>query len=81
MLVMPPVSKGGETSTRSAPTKSSDEKIPKDMLELASHIVTTKAGHFEPSRFDDRYEDALKDYNARSGRPIVTELEAVRRLR
>ena len=25
-----------------------DEKIPKDMLELASHIVETKTGHFEP---------------------------------
>ena len=24
-----------------------DEKIPKDMLDLASHIVKTKAGHFE----------------------------------
>jgi DNA end-binding protein Ku len=38
-----------------------DEKIPKDMLDLASHIVETKAGHFDPSKFDDRYEDALKD--------------------
>jgi DNA end-binding protein Ku len=30
------------------------------MLELASHIVKTKAGHFEPSKFEDQYEDALK---------------------
>jgi len=36
-----------------------DEKIPKDMLELASHIVETKSGHFEPEKFEDRYEDAL----------------------
>ena len=35
-----------------------EEKIPKDMLDLASHIVETKAGRFEPSRFDDRYEEA-----------------------
>jgi non-homologous end joining protein Ku len=28
-------------------------------LRLASHIVATKAGHFAPSKFDDRYEDAL----------------------
>ena len=27
-----------------------DEKIPKDMLDLASHIVKTKAGHFEPEQ-------------------------------
>src|ERR1700738_3469028 len=38
-----------------------DEKIPKDMLELASHIVKTKAGHFEPSKFEDQCEDALKE--------------------
>src|SRR5882757_8362192 len=30
-----------------------DEKIPKDMLELASHIVETKPGHFEPGNFED----------------------------
>jgi DNA end-binding protein Ku len=38
-----------------------DEKIPKDMLELASHIVKTKSGHFEPEKFEDHYEDALKE--------------------
>jgi DNA end-binding protein Ku len=38
-----------------------DEKIPKDMLELASHIVETKSGHFEPEEFEDQYEDALKE--------------------
>jgi len=38
-----------------------DEKVPKDMLELATHIVETKAGHFNPEKFDDRYEDALKE--------------------
>ena len=36
-----------------------DEKIPKDMLELATHIVATKAGHFAPEKFADRYEEAL----------------------
>jgi non-homologous end joining protein Ku len=38
-----------------------DEKNPRDMLDLASHIVETKAAHFDPSKFGDRYEDALKD--------------------
>ena len=37
-----------------------NEKIPKDMLELASHIVDTKRGKFDPSTFEDHYEDALK---------------------
>jgi DNA end-binding protein Ku len=38
-----------------------DEKIPKDMLDLAIHIVETKTGHFKPQQFKDEYEDALKD--------------------
>jgi DNA end-binding protein Ku len=38
-----------------------DEKIPKDMMELASHIVETKSGHFKPEEFEDQYEDALKE--------------------
>jgi DNA end-binding protein Ku len=47
-----------------------DEKIPKDMLELASHIVETKAGHFEPEKFEDQYEHALKELIRKSGKPI-----------
>jgi DNA end-binding protein Ku len=38
-----------------------NEKIPKDMLELASHIVKTKSGHFKPKEFEDHYEEALKE--------------------
>jgi DNA end-binding protein Ku len=38
-----------------------DEKVPKDMLELASHILDTKRGEFNPKKFEDRYEDALKE--------------------
>jgi DNA end-binding protein Ku len=38
-----------------------DQKIPKDMLDLALHIVESKAGHFKPADFKDDYEDALKD--------------------
>jgi DNA end-binding protein Ku len=38
-----------------------DEKVPKDMLELATHIVDTKKAHFEPQKFEDQYEDALKE--------------------
>jgi DNA end-binding protein Ku len=38
-----------------------DEKVPKDMLDLAVHIVETKAGRFEPEKFEDEYENALKE--------------------
>jgi DNA end-binding protein Ku len=36
-------------------------KLTKDMMELARHIVETKSGHFEPDKFEDHYEHALKD--------------------
>jgi DNA end-binding protein Ku len=49
-----------------------DEKIPKDMLDLASHIVKTKEGNFDPSKFEDQYEDALKELlkKKQEGKPI-----------
>jgi non-homologous end joining protein Ku len=34
--------------------------LTKDMLELARHVVKTKSGHFEPKKFEDVYEDALR---------------------
>jgi DNA end-binding protein Ku len=49
-----------------------DEKMPKDMLDLASHIVETKAGHFDTDKFEDHYEDALKELlkKKQEGKPI-----------
>src|SRR5215467_9875397 len=35
-------------------------KVSKDMVELAGHILDSKAAHFDPSKFRDDYEDALK---------------------
>jgi DNA end-binding protein Ku len=40
-------------------------KIDKDMLDLAKHIVESKKGHFQPDKFEDRYEEALKELIAR----------------
>ncbi len=36
-------------------------KIKKEMLDLARHIIETKKGHFDPSKFEDQYEAALVD--------------------
>lgn len=36
-------------------------KIEDEMLELARHIIETKAGEFDPKAFDDRYEAALAE--------------------
>jgi DNA end-binding protein Ku len=47
-------------------------KISKDMVELASHILDAKAAHFDPSKFKDEYENALKALVRRkaSGKPV-----------
>ena len=47
-------------------------KISKDMIELASHILDTKAAHFDPSKFEDEYEVALKTLVRRkaAGKPV-----------
>ena len=36
-----------------------DVKVPADMLKLATHILDSKKGHFDPGKFEDRYENAL----------------------
>jgi DNA end-binding protein Ku len=47
-------------------------KISKDMVELASHILDTKAAHFDPGKFKDEYENALKALVKRkaAGKPV-----------
>ncbi len=47
-------------------------KITKDMVELAGHILDSKAAHFDPSTFKDEYETALKKLVRRkaAGKPI-----------
>ena len=51
-----------------------DLKLPDEMMQLASHIVETKAGHFDPKSFEDQYENALVDLlkNKQAGLPIQT---------
>jgi Ku protein len=53
-------------------------RISKDMIELASHILDSKAAHFDPTKFKDDYETALKKLVKRkaAGKPIkATEPE------
>jgi DNA end-binding protein Ku len=50
-----------------------DLKLGKDMMDLAQHIVETKSGHFEPQRFEDHYEAALKELIAQKSKGIKIE--------
>jgi DNA end-binding protein Ku len=51
-----------------------DLKLPAEMKELAAHIVQTKAGHFEPKKFEDHYENALVQLlrEKQAGRQVET---------
>jgi Ku protein len=53
-------------------------RVPKEMVRIASHILDTKAGHFNPSKFKDEYENALKKLVKRkaAGKPIEVPEEA-----
>ena len=49
-----------------------DIAIKGEMLNLAEHIIETKAGNFDAAAFDDRYENALADLvrAKQQGKPI-----------
>ncbi|BAM91945.1 conserved hypothetical protein [Bradyrhizobium oligotrophicum S58] len=82
VIAIEPMGKGMLGTTLRFPYELRDEdeffddikapKITKDMVELAGHILQTKAGHFTPSEFKDQYETALKALVKRkaSGKPI-----------
>ena len=52
-------------------------KVPADMLKLAIHILETKKGHFNPDKFEDRYENALQNLikakRAGKAAPVIAE--------
>ncbi|MFA6267452.1 MAG: Ku protein [Pseudolabrys sp.] len=52
-------------------------KVPADMLKLATHILETKKGKFDPAKFEDRYENALLDLikAKRAGKKPITVAE------
>ena len=52
-----------------------DIQIPKDMLALAEHILESKAATFDPSKFHDRYEEAIVTMlnEKKAGMPILKQ--------
>jgi len=49
-----------------------DLTLPKEMLELAKHIIEKMRGEFEPDQFEDRYEKAVIELirSKQKGMPI-----------
>jgi DNA end-binding protein Ku len=70
MLALEPLGKGILATTLRYDYELRDEnqffkdiatpKVSKDMLQLAGHILDTKAGHFDPGKYKDQYETALR---------------------
>lgn len=54
--------------------------VSKELLDLASHIIDTKAGTFDPDRFKDRYQDAVIALvkSKQDGREMSTDAPAER---
>ena len=54
-----------------------DIKVPADMLKLGVQILESKKGRFDPSKFEDRYENALmelvKAKRAGKAPPVISE--------
>lgn len=55
-----------------------DIKLSGEMVELAEHILETKAGHFDATEFEDRYENAVVEMLKRkqAGLPPAEQPEA-----
>ncbi|MGJ4943163.1 Ku protein [Bradyrhizobium sp. HKCCYLS1011] len=82
IIAIEPLGKGMLGTTLRFPYELRDEseffddikapKITKDMVELAGHILQTKAAHFDPATFKDEYETALKTLVKRkaAGKPV-----------
>jgi Ku protein len=70
VMAIEPLGKGLLATTLRYPYELRDEgqffddikspKITRDMIELAGHILHSKAAHFDPDKFKDEYENALK---------------------
>jgi DNA end-binding protein Ku len=70
VIAIEPLGKGMLGTTLRFPYELREEKpffsdirsprVPRDAVQLAAHILDSKAGHFEPEKFKDEYESALK---------------------
>ena len=70
VIALKPLGKGLLGTTLRYPYELRDEddyfddipspKVSKDMVDLAAHILDTKASKFDPNKFKDKYDNALK---------------------
>jgi DNA end-binding protein Ku len=87
LLLLRPRGKGLLATTLRYKTEVRDEheyfddipnvNVPADMVKLATHILESKKGHFDPDKFEDRYETAfnalIKAKRAGKAPPVLAE--------
>jgi DNA end-binding protein Ku len=85
MILLEPLDEGLVGTTLHAANEVRDEdkvfdeisevKYPKEMKDLAAHIIDSKAAHFDPKQFDDRYEEAVAELlkSKQAGKPLKEE--------
>jgi DNA end-binding protein Ku len=47
-------------------------KIDKEMVGMAHQLIKSKEGHFEPDKFEDRYEDAVREILNKKQKGVTT---------
>ena len=59
-------------------TRFPNTKVPKDMLQLAEHILESKTGDFDPTTFVDHYEEAVVEMlkHKQAGAPVSKQKAA-----
>lgn len=85
MILLEPLDEGLVGTTLHAADEVRDEdkvfdeinevKYPREMKDLAAHIIDSKAAHFDPEQFDDRYEEAVAELlkSKQAGKPMKDE--------
>src|SRR5258705_408184 len=53
-----------------------DVKIDRDMIDMAHQLMRSKQGHFQPEKFEDRYESALRELVAKKQKGVTLKASA-----
>jgi DNA end-binding protein Ku len=53
-----------------------DQKLDRDMIDMAQQLIRSKQGHFKPDQLEDRYENALRDLIAKKQKGVTIRAAA-----
>jgi DNA end-binding protein Ku len=53
-----------------------DQKLDRDLIDMAHQLMKSKQAHFEPDKFEDRYEAALRELIAKKQKGVTIRAAA-----